>query len=85
MKNIIYKVEAIKELKHSLKQILPEKIAEELNSSGLVRPRKYEDIAILVCDLVGFTAFVNPTHQKMLSKIFKKFLKSLKAKLKNLD
>ena len=80
------KVEADKKRTQTfLKQILPEKIAEELNSSGLVRPRKYEDIAILVCDLVGFTAFCDPIHQKMLSKIFKKFLKSLKVKLKNLD
>ena len=72
------KVEADKKRTQSfLKQILPEKIAEELNSSGLVRPRKYEDIAILVCDLVGFTAFCesNPPENVVenLQEIFEKF------------
>lgn len=40
-----------------LKSILPNDVAIELQSTGTVRPRKYNDVAILICDLVGFTAF----------------------------
>ena len=76
--NYLSKVEADKKRTQTLlKQVLPEKVAEELNSSGLVRPRKYEDIAILVCDLVGFTAFCesNPPEKVVdnLQEIFEKF------------
>ncbi len=40
-----------------LKTVLPSEIAIELQSTGKVRSRKYDEVAILICDLVGFTAF----------------------------
>lgn len=37
--------------------ILPTAAANELKATGGVKPRRYEDVAILFCDLVGFTSF----------------------------
>ena len=40
-----------------LNAILPAAAVRELKSAGAVRPRRYEGVAILFCDIVGFTAF----------------------------
>ena len=40
-----------------LKTVLPNDVAVELQSTGRVHSRRYDDVAILICDLVGFTAF----------------------------
>ena len=40
-----------------LKTVLPSEIAIELQSTGKVRSRKYDEVAMLICDLVGFTSF----------------------------
>jgi len=40
-----------------LEVILPFAAARELKNTGRVEPRNYEDVAILFCDIVGFTAF----------------------------
>jgi CheY-like chemotaxis protein len=40
-----------------LKTVLPSAVASELQSSGFIRSRRYDDVAILICDLVGFTSF----------------------------
>lgn len=42
-----------------LNVILPPLAANELRVSGSVTPRRYEDVAILFCDIVGFTNFCN--------------------------
>ncbi len=44
-----------------LRAILPEKIAQELQSRGHVQPRRYDDVAVLFADIVGFTAYCD-TH-----------------------
>ena len=36
---------------------MPKSAASELKSLGKVTPRRYEDVAILVCDLIGFSGF----------------------------
>lgn len=41
--------------------ILPSAAASELKASGKVRPRRYDNVALLFCDIVGFTAFCD-TH-----------------------
>ena len=38
-----------------LKTVMPTSVANELQSSGKVRSRRHDDVAILICDLVGFT------------------------------
>ena len=40
-----------------LNVILPSAAAAELKSSGGVKPRRFENIAVLFCDVVGFTNF----------------------------
>jgi class 3 adenylate cyclase len=40
-----------------LQVILPHEIVKELRATNQVRPRRYEDVAVLFCDIVGFTAF----------------------------
>jgi class 3 adenylate cyclase len=40
-----------------LNVILPAAAARELKSSGVVAPRRHEQVAVLFCDIVGFTAY----------------------------
>ena len=42
------------ELLHCL---LPEEAAEEIRNIGTVIPRRYNDVAVLFCDVVNFTAY----------------------------
>jgi CheY-like chemotaxis protein len=37
--------------------ILPHEIVEELKATSAVRPRRHEEVAVLFCDIVGFTPF----------------------------
>jgi class 3 adenylate cyclase/CheY-like chemotaxis protein len=40
-----------------LRVILPDDIAAELKASGSVKPRRHENVGVLFCDVVGFTAY----------------------------
>jgi len=40
-----------------LNVILPAEAVKELKATGAVQPRRYEDVAVLFCDIVGFTAY----------------------------
>jgi CheY-like chemotaxis protein len=37
--------------------ILPHEIVEELRATNAVKPRRHDDVAVLFCDIVGFTPF----------------------------
>ena len=37
--------------------ILPDEIVEELKATGKVRPRRHDNVAVLFCDVVGFTPY----------------------------
>jgi adenylate cyclase len=37
--------------------ILPPDVAEELTTTNSVRPRRFEDVGVLFCDIVGFTGY----------------------------
>jgi adenylate cyclase len=37
--------------------ILPHEIVEELKANSQVRPKRYENVAVLFCDVVGFTPY----------------------------
>lgn len=47
-----------------LHAILPAAAVAELEATGAVRPRRHSDVAILVCDIAGFTAYcdTNPAE-----------------------
>src|SRR5262249_38382626 len=56
--------EAITEAKEARSQadqllhaLLPEKAADEIRSIGTVIPRRYENVAVLFCDVTNFTAY----------------------------
>jgi adenylate cyclase len=56
--------EALTEAKDARKQadqllhaLLPKKAADEIRSIGTVIPRRYEDVAVLFCDVTNFTAY----------------------------
>ena len=40
-----------------LRAILPDAAARELRATDAVRPRRYDEVAILFCDIVGFTPY----------------------------
>jgi adenylate cyclase len=48
-----------------LHAILPSGAVQELKASNTVRPRRYEDVAVLFCDVADFTAYCehNPPEQ----------------------
>jgi class 3 adenylate cyclase len=48
-----------------LRVILPADISEEMKSNGKVKPRRLEDVAVLFCDVVGFTPYsaVHPPEE----------------------
>lgn len=59
-KEVSYLEEIRREKQHSddlLNVILPSAAVRELKSLGSVQPRRYDGVAILFCDIVGFTAF----------------------------
>jgi DNA-binding response OmpR family regulator len=37
--------------------IFPDQIVEELKKTNHVKPRRYENVAIMLCDIVGFTSY----------------------------
>lgn len=49
--------EAQKEANDLLHCLLPEMAAEEIRSLGTVIPRRHEDVAVVFCDIVNFTAY----------------------------
>ena len=60
-----------------LKTVLPSDIAAELQGTGSVRSRRYDDVAIMICDLVGFTSFCEQNNPELvvetLQKLVEKF------------
>jgi adenylate cyclase len=49
--------EARKQADQLLHALLPKKIADEIMSIGSVIPRRYENVAVLFCDVTNFTAY----------------------------
>lgn len=56
--------DALNEAQHAQEQadellhaLLPEKAAEEIRNFGTVIPRRYENVAVLFCDVTNFTAY----------------------------
>ena len=49
-----------------LEVILPADIAAELKAEATVRPRRFEDVGVLFCDIVGFTAYSERTPPEVL-------------------
>jgi adenylate cyclase len=40
-----------------LRVILPDTIVEELKATNAIKPRRHENVAIMFCDIVGFTSY----------------------------
>ena len=49
-----------------LQTVMPTSVARELQSSGKVRSRRYDDVSILICDLVGFTSFCEKNDPELV-------------------
>ena len=56
---------------------MPNSVVSELQTTGFVRPRRYDEVSILICDLVGFTSFCEKNQPELvietLQNIVKKF------------
>ena len=59
-----------------LKTVMPTSVANELQSSGLVRSKRYEEVAILICDLVGFTAFCEKNTPELVVETLQSLIES---------
>lgn len=56
----VYRAQIIDEKKRTddlLHSIIPPSAVAELKREGEVKPRRYDDVGILFCDIVGFTAY----------------------------
>ncbi len=60
-----------------LKTVMPNSVVSELQTTGVVRPKRYDEVSILICDLVGFTSFCEKNQPELvietLQNIVKKF------------
>lgn len=57
---IAYRTEIEKERQHAddlLHAILPHTIVQELKATNVVKPRRYENVAVIFSDIVGFTSY----------------------------
>jgi CheY-like chemotaxis protein len=57
---VLYLQQIEKEKKRAddlLHVILPEPVVAELKATNMVRPKRYENVAVMFCDIVGFTAY----------------------------
>jgi class 3 adenylate cyclase len=53
-----------------LRVILPDNVAEELKNTNAVKPRRFEKVGVLFCDIVGFTAWCDQhTPEEVLSNL----------------
>tara|TARA_B100001778_G_scaffold99380_1_gene81092 strand:- start:356 stop:1141 length:786 start_codon:yes stop_codon:yes gene_type:complete len=59
-----------------LKTVMPTSVANELQSSGKVRSRRYDDVAILICDLVGFTSFCEKNNPELVVETLQSLVES---------
>ena len=57
-----------------LKTVLPSDIAAELQGTGYVRSRRYDDVAIMICDLVGFTSFCEQNNPELVVETLQKLV-----------
>ena len=61
--------------------ILPHDVAEELKTTNAVKPRRFENVGVLFCDIVGFTAYCDQhapeeilTHLQALVEAFERIV-----------
>lgn len=55
-----------------LEVILPKNIVEELKETNQVRPRRHEQVAVMICDIAGFTPYSeNHPPEEVLSNLGK--------------
>ena len=59
-----------------LKTVMPTSVANELQSSGKVRSRRYDDVAIFICDLVGFTSFCEKNNPELVVETLQEIIES---------
>ena len=63
-----------------LHAILPHGVVPELKATGTVRPRRFEEVVVLFCDVVGFTEYCNRHSPEQvvsgLQSLFKRFEES---------
>ena len=57
-----------------LQTVLPGDIAAELQGTGRVMSRRYDDVVIMICDLVGFTSFCEQNNPELVVKTLQKLV-----------
>ena len=58
-----------------LKTIMPKSVVSELQTTGIVRPRKFDEVSILICDLVGFTTFCEKNSPELVIETLQNIIK----------
>ena len=58
-----------------LKTVMPNSIVSELQTTGFVRPRRYDEVSILICDLVGFTSFCDKNQPELVIETLQNIIK----------
>ncbi len=66
-----------------LKTVMPTSVANELQSSGFVRSRRYDEVAILICDLVGFTSFCEKNDPELVVETLQGLVEKFEIAFKN--
>ena len=58
-----------------LKTVMPNSVVSELQTTGFVRPRRYDEVSILICDLVGFTSFCDKNQPELVIETLQNIIK----------
>ena len=58
-----------------LKTVMPNSVVSELQTTGFVRPRRYDEVSILICDLVGFTSFCEKNQPELVIETLQNIIK----------
>lgn len=75
---------AQKEADRLLYTVLPKAAADEIRSNGCVLPRRYEDVAVLFCDLANFTSYCDQNDpEDVVSRLDALFIQFEEIALRN--
>lgn len=62
-----------------LRVILPDPIVEELERTNEVKPRRYEHVAVLFCDIVGFTSWCDRRRPEEVVPLLQRLVEAMEV------